>query len=204
MNIITDLMDCQALLENARGVIFDLDDTLYSEKDYVRSGYRAVAAALNREDLAEPMWQAFLQGLPAIDAVLEAENLLHRKEEALHAYRFHAPTISLYPGVRQLLERLTQTKLLGMITDGRPEGQRAKLKALDLEGYFRHILITDELGGQQFRKPSQVPFRRMQQALDIPFRELVYIGDNPKKDFIAPQALGMQTIWFQNKDGLYT
>ena len=32
---------------------------------------------------------------------------------------------------------------------------------------------------------------------------LVYIGDNVKKDFIAPKQLGMKCIWFKNTDGLY-
>ena len=80
----------------------------------------------------------------------------------------------------------------------------AKIKALDIAGYFQKIIVTDELGGPPYRKPNEAAFRLMQQALDVPFEKMVYIGDNTKKDFIAPQKLGMQTIYFKNRDGLYT
>ena len=57
-------------------VIFDLDDTLYPEKDYVRCGYRAVSALFpNVPDMAQRLWAAFEDGRPAIDAVLEEEGL---------------------------------------------------------------------------------------------------------------------------------
>ena len=37
----------------------------------------------------------------------------------------------------------------------------------------------------------------------MPFEELVYVGDNAGKDFVAPRSLGMNAIWFDNADGLY-
>ncbi len=33
--------------------------------------------------------------------------------------------------------------------------------------------------------------------------DIVYVGDNPAKDFQAPQQLGMRSLWFKNEDGLY-
>ena len=33
--------------------------------------------------------------------------------------------------------------------------------------------------------------------------DIVYVGDNPTKDFQAPQQLGMRSLWFRNADGLY-
>lgn len=206
MTIITDILECRKYLDGIEGVVFDLDDTLYSEKDYVRSGYRAVAGAFFREDMAEKLWTAFEKGLPAIDAVLESEGLAgaENKARALQTYREHIPEIELYSGMKQLLESLCKEKKLGMITDGRPEGQRAKIQSLQIEQYFEKIIVTDELGGPEFRKPNETAFRMMQQTLDVPFEKMVYIGDNTRKDFIAPQKLGMQMIYFKNQDGLYT
>ena len=201
---ITQILDCEKHLEDVQAVIFDLDDTLYGEKSYVRSGYEAVARCFPQiENMAEKLWQAFLLRQPAIDMVLAAEGLTDRKAEALETYRYQIPQIALYPGVEALLQRLQTEKKLGLITDGRPEGQRAKLQALGIKQYFDHIIVTDELGGPEFRKPNEAAFRLMQQKLDVPFAKMVYIGDNTKKDFIAPQALGMQAIHFQNQDGLY-
>lgn len=206
MITVTDILECEKYLQDAQAVIFDMDDTLYPEKAYVRSGYAAVAKVFAQVDsMEEKLWNAFLQKLPAIDVVLEAEGMAtaENKQLALETYRNHAPVIDLYPGVRALLETLRTHKKLGMITDGRPEGQWAKIKALGIEQYFHKIIVTDELGGVSFRKPNDAAFRLMQKTLDVPFEKMVYMGDNMKKDFIAPEKLNMQTIYFQNKDGLY-
>ena len=90
---------------------------------------------------------------------------------------------------------------MGIITDGRPEGQYAKIRALGLN--VDELIITDELGGIEFRKPNEMAFRLMKMKMDVPYEKMVYIGDNIKKDFIAPKKLGMRSIWFKNPDGLY-
>ena len=92
---------------------------------------------------------------------------------------------------------------VGIITDGRPEGQRNKIEALGLESLVYDIIITDELGGLQFRKPCDIAFRIMQTRWRLNLAEIVYIGDNPHKDFQAQKQLGMRRIYFKNKDGLY-
>ena len=203
---INDILECEKYFSDVDAVIFDLDDTLYSEKDYVRSGYIAVSRKFPEvENMAEKLWSAFEQKLPAIDFVLEKEGLLSAgsKAEALEAYRFQTPEISLYPGVRELLIRLKETKKLGLITDGRPEGQRAKIEALDIADLFDSIVVTDELGGAEFRKPCTRAFEITKERLGVSFEKMIYVGDNAKKDFIAPEKLGMQSCHFQNPDGLY-
>lgn len=207
MITITDILECRAHLDNIEAVIFDLDDTLYLEKDYVRSGYRAVASVFPQvADMEGKLWDAFQRKLPAIDVVLEGEGVAtpENKALALQTYRTHLPAICLDADVAALLKELKKTQKLGLLTDGRPEGQWAKIRALDLEPYFDKIIVTDELGGPEFRKPNEAAFTLMQKALDVPYGKMVYIGDNMKKDFIAPQKLGMQAIYFKNKDGLYT
>lgn len=66
------------------------------------------------------------------------------------------------------------------------------------------IIITDELGGTQFRKPNDIAFRIMQNRWRSPFEQLVYVGENPNKDFLAPRQLGMRWLYFKNKEGLYS
>ena len=123
------------------------------------------------------------------------------KDEALHVYRFQKPAIKLYHGVGEMLGRVRRSKKLGIITDGRPEGQRAKIAALGLEA--DEIIITDELGGINYRKPNKTAFEIMRQRLGVSFDRMAYIGDNIKKDFQAPKELGMKMIYFKNADGLY-
>ena len=201
---IHSLSEAESCLDGITAVIFDLDDTLYPEKDYVRSGFKAAAALFPEvPDMAEKLWTAFEKGLPAFDAVLAGEGLIARKEEAIRAYRFQTPDICLYPDAKELLRRLRKTRKLGLITDGRPEGQRAKIAALGLADAFDEIIVTDELGGTEFRKPNPEAFELMSRRLGLPFGEMAYVGDNIKKDFIAPDRLGMRSIRFLNPDGLY-
>lgn len=201
---IHNILDVEKHLDGIDAVIFDLDDTLYSEKDYVRSGYNAIAEVLPEiENMSEKLWGAFEMGLPAIDYVLENEGLLNKKEVALETYRFHKPIISLYPGTLDMLKRIKQKKMLGMITDGRPEGQRAKIESLGISGLFDEIIITDELGGIKYRKPNKEAYEIIHNKFDIEYANMIYVGDNITKDFIAPHKLGMNTIFFKNKNGLY-
>lgn len=196
-------------LEGLEAVIFDLDDTLYNERYYVLSGYKAIEKAFPQyKGIADKLWNAFLRGEPAIDSVIVELGLgedSDLKADMLNVYRSHFPDISLVPEVRHTLVTLRERKLaLGLITDGRPEGQWNKIKALGIAGFFEKIIVTDELFGPEFRKPSPKAFECMSQALGIPFEKLCYVGDNPKKDIAAPTMLGMRAMLYRNPAGLYS
>lgn len=185
-----------------KGVIFDLDDTLYSEKEYVKSGYKAVSDYLGG-GYEEKLWNFFEEGKPAIDELLNELDREKEKAEVLKVYRSHKPSIRLYPGVAEMVEELKAKGIrVGIITDGRPEGQRNKLDALGLD--VDDVIITDELGGVQFRKPCDIAFRILVTRWRLNPADVVYVGDNPMKDFQAPQQLGMRSLWFMNADGLYS
>lgn len=178
--------------KRVRGVIFDLDDTLYLERDYVKSGFQAVADYLGDSDAIDELWGHFLAGKPAIDEYTSAHACIELKDGMLLAYRCHKPRIRLADEAQSTIQELKARGFrLGIITDGRPEGQRAKLDALGLWDLVDDVIITDELGGMQFRKPCDIAFRIIQRRWRIPFEELVYVGDNPEKDFDAPLRLGM-------------
>lgn len=195
-----------------RGVIFDLDDTLYSEKEYVKSGFNKISKYLSsnkiinksKSEIYNELLDFFNNKNQAIDLLLNKYNKNNYKTVCLDMYREHIPNIHLYDGVLELIKELKSNKIkLGIITDGRINGQKNKIKALQLDKYIDDIIITDELGGIQFRKPNDISFRIMQNRWNIPFSQIVYIGDNLSKDFIAPKQLGMNYIYFENVDGLY-
>ena len=185
-----------------KGVIFDLDDTLYSEKEYIKSGYKAVSDYLGGE-YEDKLWAFFEAKKPAIDELMRDLGREDEKAEVLKVYRSHKPDIHPYSGVAEMITELKEKGIkVGIITDGRPEGQRNKLKSLDLD--IDDVIITDELGGVQFRKPCDIAFRIMATRWRLNPADIVYVGDNPAKDFQAPQQLGMRCILFKNPDGLYS
>lgn len=202
---ISNILEVEKYIDSMKAVIFDLDDTLYSEKEYVRSGYKEVAKIIPQiANVEERLWMFFEKGKSAIDELLKLEGLEELKQPCLEAYRYQTPDICLYDGVEDLLKKLKRDGyLIGIITDGRPEGQHAKLKALGLERMTDAMIITDELGGIVYRKPNPMAFKKMKDTLGVNYSEMCYVGDNIKKDFIAPQMLGMKCIHYLNQDGIY-
>ncbi len=191
-------------IRNIRGVIFDLDDTLYPEKDYVISGYRAIAEYLGDISLADKMWRYFTESKPAIDEVLRDLGRSDEKDRCIAIYREHLPAISLYDGALELIDNLKSAGIkVGIITDGREFSQGQKITALGLRDHIEDIIITDSLGGAQFRKPNDIAFRIMQCRWKMNPSDIVYIGDNMAKDHQAPCALGMSFIHFDNAGGIY-
>lgn len=207
MITVDKFLEIEPFLKDSEVIIFDLDDTLYSEKDYVRSGYKEISKMFPQiENFYEKLWLVFMKGLPAIDVVLQEEGVFTEelKLQCLNIYRTHKPSIFLYDGVLDVVQRLKKEgKKIGVITEGRPEGQWNKIRALGVCDWAEHIIITDELGGIKFRKPNPTAFVKMQEFFNIPFDKMVYVGDNIRKDFIAPEKLGMKSIYFKNKDGIY-
>lgn len=195
-----------------RAVIFDLDDTLYSERAYVMSGFDAVASAFAGE-LGDPLTGAATmrrlfdtEHRPRVfDALLEARNLPSDRrliERMIETYRAHAPSIGLYDDAAAALAQLQDRYDLGLITDGPSASQWAKIDALHLRSHFREIIVTGDWGSK-FSKPHPRSFESMADRLHVSPGACVYIADNPTKDFIAPNTLGWMTIRITRPDGIY-
>lgn len=188
-----------------KAYIFDLDDTLYCEHDYVRSGFKAVAAYLHERYAVgnvevEEIYHRFVQVWETkgrgkvFDQVCEQLKLNVHIQELVQVYREHVPDIRLYADARECLDYLKKSEiLLALITDGHQLAQRKKIKALGLERWMNQIIVTDELGREAW-KPSPIPYQKAVELLKVDFRECVYIGDNPHKDFITARKLGMATV----------
>lgn len=188
-----------------QAVVFDLDDTLFPERDYVRSGYRAVGEHLRRtlgvmRRLEDFMWGLFLAGQSAkvFDAA-SAHFQLHLSDpqiaELVEVYRNHAPAIGPYSGTPELLGLLRVRYRLALLTDGYLPAQQLKLEALKLERFFDQVLFTEQLGPDCW-KPSPAGFQAMAKQLGVPAQACAYVADNPAKDFVAPNRLGWRTMQY--------
>ena len=186
-----------------QAVVFDLDDTLFAERDYVRSGYHAVGEYLRvREGVTERvedwLWQRFEGGRAsgAFDAMNEhfqRELSDEQIAELVRVYRGHAPSIQPREGVPELLSELHGACNIGLLSDGYLPTQQLKFDAMNLAGHFDVVLFTESLG-REFWKPSPVGYEKLQEAFGLPHECCVYVGDNPKKDFVAPNALGWSSV----------
>jgi len=175
--------------------VFDLDDTLYKERDYVHSALRFCGNMIHQlyaqAGPSKALIAAFEQGQPdPIGTYWAAHGLPEAaKPDLISAMRAHIPDISLDQTTAKFITGL-RTKGAGfaILTDGRSLTQRAKIAALGLLD-ADIICISEEIGAQ---KPSEIGFKAIE--AHSPGRQHIYIGDNPHKDFIAPKALGWHTV----------
>ncbi|WP_378933718.1 HAD family hydrolase [Metabacillus herbersteinensis] len=185
-----------------KGYIFDLDDTLYCEHDYVRSGFQAVAEVLAKHttqsineihQLLIEEWKRNGRGR-VFDAVCGKLKINSDISTLVNVYRNHKPLIRLYQDAERMIHHLIdQKKKIAIITDGHPIIQWAKIDALFLQKWFQCIVVTGDLGEEHW-KPSATPYRKIVDCLGLDISDCVYIGDNPHKDFITAKKLGMGTI----------
>lgn len=174
-------------------IVFDLDDTLYKEIDFLKSAYRHIAFLLEEEIddyIYEEMFDLYESGESTFDVIKEKYKFEMCIEEMVHEYRYHLPMISLNEETELVLKELQKNDVsMGIITDGRGESQRNKLHALGILEWFEEVLISEEFGSE---KPDEANFKFYEEK--FPNRPFTYIGDNFKKDFISPNKLGWKTI----------
>jgi putative hydrolase of the HAD superfamily len=160
-------------LSRFRAIVFDLDDTLYPEIDYVHSGFNGVAR-----------WVETQLNIAASDAIKEFPVTLTRasaKAPSMSGWRTEVSdpstchtnwcrctevtfrAISPFDGAPALLRRLPKNHRLGLLTDGDPGVQRRKLTRLRLSTLFDSIVFTGDYGRANC-KPNSFGFRMVLNA----------------------------------------
>jgi putative hydrolase of the HAD superfamily len=187
-------------------VIFDLDDTLYSEHMFVDGGFRAVARFLAAEsgeaedDITERLWA--LHGRDGrgrlFDTLLRDLGLDADDEAVLMCvlvYRTHSPRLEAGPAVLDTLRRLRAARVrIGLLSDGMASVQRRKLEALpEVAALMDAVVMTDELGPGH-GKPSSVGYLIACRLLRVTPAEAAYVGNDPRKDFAGARLAGLLTV----------
>jgi putative hydrolase of the HAD superfamily len=189
-------------------LIFDLDDTLYSEMQFVKSGFLAVAKELQNlynlpflesysfmlKVLNEKGRGSVFNDLLNFHGKFSIKNLNH----CIKIYRHHKPDIELNSNVHLVLSFFPGNKYV--VTDGHKIVQENKVKALRISTYFKHIYITHRYGIIN-SKPSIYCFDLIRRKEKCEWSDMCYIGDNPNKDFVNLKPLGVRTIRIQT--GIY-
>jgi putative hydrolase of the HAD superfamily len=194
----------QITIKPASFFIFDLDDTLYPEIDFLRSGFKTISETLAPSigmDIYTDMWQRYRQQENVFQWIVAQFGPLVpgiSTDCLLKEYREHLPDIKPRKGVVSMLQTLAAHAIpAGLITDGRSITQRNKLKALQIEHYFTDIIISEEFGSE---KPDERNYLFFTDK--YPGREFYFVGDNTAKDFIVPARLGWQRICIRD-DGTH-
>nr|WP_294404723.1 HAD-IA family hydrolase [uncultured Clostridium sp.] len=202
MNKFTDKAEFAAL-------IFDLDDTLYYEKEYVLCAFKNVSLYLsekykiNYNHLYDRTCSLLIEkGRGNIFDILCREYGIEENISTLvDIYRSTKPILKVYSDSILLFEKAKEKGIkLGIITDGNSKVQWNKIEALNLEEYMDKIIVTDDYG-KGYSKPHEKPYIDMMNFLDADAENCIYIGDNPNKDFITAKKLGIKTIRIIREQG---
>ncbi|MGL4656093.1 MAG: HAD family hydrolase [Sarcina sp.] len=196
-----------------KAIVFDLDDTLISEREYIKSGFTIISEYIAKEhNLEQGEIFALMNKLFEEDSkelfnrLLDSLKIPYDLEyikKLVQIYREHKPNIKFYEDViPTIIELKKRGYKIGMITDGYKETQRAKIEALKCENLFDEIIITDELG-REFWKPHEKSYKLMRKKLNCEYKSMIYVGDNEEKDFISANKLAIKTIKLINAKGIY-
>ncbi len=196
-----------------KAVIFDLDDTLIPENKYVESGFNIVSKYLEQqysgksEDIYKELICLYKENSKNVfNRWFDKKQIKYTMEEIkqiVKVYREHKPTIEFYSDVIPTIKKLKEKNIkIGIITDGYVETQKAKLQSLNAYSIFDEIVITDELG-RQYWKPHPRAFEIMKKKLNIEFEEMIYVGDNPEKDFYIGSLYPIACVRICRNDCIY-
>lgn len=184
-------------------VVFDLDDTLYDEKTFVYSGLFEVANWISGQSniVSKDIFDYMIDDLLCngrghiFDNALKKFYYFTQKnlKKCISIYRLHTPNIKLTDDVYKLLIDLNQNYSLYIVTDGNKIVQKNKIQSLGLESLVKKVFITYRYG-LKHSKPSIYCFEIIKKNEKIGWEDIIYIGDNPYKDFVNLNKVNAKTI----------
>ena len=188
-------------------IIFDLDNVLYNERDYIHAAYREIAAFISERYRLqkEQIYQKLLIDLqtktslyPHLFDDLLADLGLNKSvlPNILNIYANTNVDLKLFEGAKHLLKTLKKQKIrLGLVTNGNVETQKNKVRLLGIEKYFDAVVYARDLGKE---KPNPAVYRVTLETLRSKPEETICIGDNPYTDFLGAKKLGIRTVRYLN------
>ncbi len=200
--------------EKVNGLIFDIDLTLYNNKDYYNSQTEVLIQRLaeeQRKDYLEvknqidsfkleyaeknngqkpSLGNTFINfGIP-IKKSVEWREKLHMPENFLT----EAPLLR-----KNLLTLKKYFKLIAVTNNPSSIGIRT-LNALGLQNIFLNVIGLDI---SMVSKPHEKPFYLAKKELQLKFKNLISIGDRFEIDIEIPLALGMGGILIEKTEDIY-
>jgi putative hydrolase of the HAD superfamily len=182
-------------------IIFDLDDTLYSRQSFVNEAIKNIVDfvyLINKKKSKKTLFKILSKIYKNSNIQLKLdfflkEIFLSKKylKDCINIFRYSKKKLSLYRDAQNILK--IYKKKCYFITDGNKLVQNNKIKKLGIKKFFKKILITNNYG-IKYQKPSLFCFKKIKEIEKCSFDQMVYVGDNPKKDFVNCNKVGMLTV----------
>ena len=200
---------------NIKAVGFDMDGTLYDEFDFIHQVYNPIAKIFSdsngdSDTIKKSMlkkWLANGSSYPFIFSEIAVETGLRSSEhekkikEALILFRNFVPILHLSERIKFLLEGLKKKYELFLVSDGSSILQWNKIKALELENYFKkqNIFVSGDYG-EWAEKPTLTSLDHLTVfKKDLRKNEVVFIGDRIVDENYSKDA----GFYFKNVDSIF-
>ena len=191
-------------------VVLDLDDTLWPIAPVIHRAEKALAAWI-REHAPQVALQWDVNTLKLLRASLVAQDPQLRNDvmglrrgtiaaafadagapaaladEAFEYFRAERQKVEFYPDALPALERLAARYRLGVISNG-----FADVHAIGIGAHFHTVVVAHEIGAA---KPDPRIFGACIERMGLAPASLIYVGDDPANDVIAPRASGLESAW---------
>lgn len=196
-----------------KNIFFDLDDTLWAfsanardtfEEMYVKYGYARFFTSFDhfyslyqRRNLE--LWEEYGQGQITKEE-LNRQRFLYPLEQvgqgdADLAKRFSEDFFSVIPTKKKLmphalevLEYLSGRYRLYILSNGFQELQCHKMRSAGIDGYFRKVILSDDIGGL---KPHAEIFRYALTVTGSSVEDSLMVGDSWENDVVGAQGVGV-------------
>ncbi|MCB2205643.1 YjjG family noncanonical pyrimidine nucleotidase [bacterium] len=196
-----------------RAIFFDADDTIFDYRSGENAAFAATAREFGLQDRLEDaqmryrkhnadVWRALEEGRITQDA-LKIERF-HRVLADLGENVSRAPEMSVYyldrlseqtillDGAENVIAKAAEHFLLVLVTNGLTSVQRRRFAAAPVTGYFKDILISEELG---VAKPDPAIFSPAMEKHALCPEEVLMVGDSTTSDMPAARNAGMDFCW---------
>jgi putative hydrolase of the HAD superfamily len=193
------------MLNGVRGVVFDLEDTLFDKSDWIIPAieYAAEQFGLDLTRTAE-LLQEYSQRPTGLDANVynhvllgcgQFDTAMNVRALCAWANQYHPArgSLQLYPGTLTALECMSAKYKLAIVAEGQVETQKLKISALGIEPVIPVIAYSDEIDGIRSRRPDPRGVLLAIQKLNLPPSEVLWVADNPARDFLRLRERGVLT-----------
>jgi putative hydrolase of the HAD superfamily len=184
-----------------RGIIFDMDNTLF---DFVEAKMSACTEVVNFLGAGDPeeLFEYFRREIHGFenpenirDYMLDnGIDLLENYQTCVRIYETQKIShIKLYPDVRETLEELNEIGLLlGIVTDANSDNARKRLVKTGLEDLVHSLTAHDMTGA---KKPDLAPFKYALDTMGLIASETLFVGDSLRRDIAPSKELGMMAAY---------
>jgi putative hydrolase of the HAD superfamily len=148
---------------------------------------------------AVELWREYLRRRPEACRALHPEKLKWMPQFLAEMYRgISRCRLQLYPGVKNVLDELSQRYKLAALSDAQSVWVRPEMRAVGIEGYFQPIIISSDCG---YRKPDSRIFQAALDELDALPENALFVGNDMHHDIYGAGRVGMKTVFFSSNQG---